>query len=107
MNLSMAKQKHFNQCSASISVCAGTSSSRHHCVSSLTSFATTNVKLNPLHRGWQRFLGFLFPSESDTWLAVFRIGLGLQVTLYALFLRNDWHYLFASSGKGLVGRELC
>ena len=26
--------------------------------------------------------------------------------MYALFLRSDWHYLFASSGKGLVGREL-
>jgi hypothetical protein len=37
---------------------------------------------------------------------VFRIGLGLQVTLYVLFLRSDWHYLFTSSGKGLVGREL-
>ena len=65
-----------------------------------------SVRLNPLHRGWQRFLGFLFPSESDAWLTVFRIGLGLQVTLYALFLRSDWHYLFASSGKGLVGREV-
>jgi uncharacterized membrane protein YphA (DoxX/SURF4 family) len=75
-------------------------------VSSLTSYAEGNLKLNPLHRGWQRFLGFLFPSESDTWLTVFRIGLGLQVTLYALFLRGDWHYLFASSGKGLIGREI-
>jgi len=34
------------------------------------------------------------------------MGLGLQVALCALFLRNDWHYLFASSGKGLVGREV-
>jgi hypothetical protein len=59
-----------------------------------------------LERCWQRFLGFLFPPETDTWLAVLRIGLGLQVTVYALFLRSDWHYLFASSGKGLVGREL-
>jgi hypothetical protein len=65
-----------------------------------------NLKLNPLNRGWQRFLHFLFPSESDTWLTVFRIGLGLQVTVYALFIRSDWHYLFGSSGKGLVGREL-
>ena len=65
-----------------------------------------SVQLNSLQKCWQRFLGFLFPSESDTWLTVFRIGLGLQVTLYALFLRSDWHYLFASSGKGLVGREL-
>ena len=67
-----------------------------------SSDAAVNVLLNPL----QRFLGFLFPSESDTWLTVFRIGLGLQVTLYTLFLRSDWHYLFASSGKGLVGREI-
>ena len=35
-----------------------------------------------------------------------RIGLGLQIIAYALFLRSDWHYLFASSGKGLVGREV-
>lgn len=62
--------------------------------------------LSPLQRCWQRFLGFLFPSETDTWLAVLRIGLGLQVIVYALFLRSDWHYLFASSGKGLVGREV-
>jgi hypothetical protein len=75
-------------------------------VSSLTSSAEANVKLSPLQRGWQRFLGFFFPSENDTWLTVFRIGLGLQVTIYALFLRSDWHYLFASSGKGLVGREV-
>jgi hypothetical protein len=67
-----------------------------------SSDAAANVRFNPL----QRFLGFLFPSESDTWLTVFRIGLGLQVTFYALFLRSDWHYLFTSSGKGLVGREL-
>ena len=75
-------------------------------MSSLTSYAEAELKPNSLHRGWQRFLGFLFPSESDTWLTVFRIGLGLQVTVYALFLRGDWHYLFASSGKGLVGREV-
>jgi len=75
-------------------------------VSSLTSCAEGNLKLNPLHRAWQHFVSFLFPSDSDTWLTVLRIGLGLQVTLYALFLRSDWHYLFASSGKGLVAREV-
>jgi Vitamin K-dependent gamma-carboxylase len=75
-------------------------------VPSLTSYVDGARRLNALHRRWQRFVAFLFPSESDTWLAVFRIGLGLQVTLYALFLRSDWHYLFSSSGKGLVGREL-
>ena len=65
-----------------------------------------NVGLSPLRKLWQLFIGFLFPPETDTWLAVLRSGLGLQVIVYALFLRSDWHYLFASSGKGLVGREV-
>jgi len=64
------------------------------------------VRRNPLAICWRRFLAFLFPPETDTWLAVLRIGLGLQVIAYALFLRSDWHYLFASGGKGLVGREV-
>ena len=59
-----------------------------------------------LRRCWQRCLGFLFPPETDTWLAVLRIGLGVQVIVYALFLRSDWYYLFASSGTGLIGREV-
>src|SRR6266568_3335340 len=62
--------------------------------------------MTPLRSWWRRVLEFLFPPETDTWLAVLRIGLGLQVAAYTLFLRNDWHYLFASSGKGLVGREV-
>src|SRR3989454_10434058 len=62
--------------------------------------------MTPLRSWWTRVLKFLFPRETDTWLAVLRIGLGLQTAVYALFLRSDWHYLFASSGKGLVGREV-
>jgi hypothetical protein len=59
-----------------------------------------------LRRLWQEFLDFLFPPETDRWLAIFRIGLGLLVLCYTLFLRSDWHHLFATTGKGLVGREL-
>src|SRR6184192_2736979 len=51
-------------------------------------------------------MGFLFPSETDKWLGALRIGLGLQVAVYALFLRSDWHYLFASTDRSLVSREL-
>ncbi len=58
-------------------------------------------------RAWGNdLMGFLFPPEADKWLAVLRIGLGLQVTVYTLFLKSDWHYLFAGTGKGLVSREL-
>src|SRR5713101_8924522 len=59
-----------------------------------------------LEEAWKRLLRFLFPAKSDTWLGALRIGLGLQVAVYALFLRSDWHYLFASTGKGLVSRKL-
>jgi len=59
-----------------------------------------------LRRQWQQLLEFLFPPETDTWLAVFRIGMGLQVVVYALFLGSDWHSLFSTTGKGLVSREL-
>src|SRR5437016_2520398 len=55
---------------------------------------------------WTRLQRFLFPPETDKWLTVLRIGLGLQGVLYAVFLRSDWQYLFASTGKGLVSREL-
>jgi hypothetical protein len=52
----------------------------------------------------KRFQAFLFPDEGDHWLSAFRIGLGLQVILYALSLKDDWSYLFAGSDQGLLGR---
>jgi hypothetical protein len=54
----------------------------------------------------KRILQFLFPAGSDTWLAILRLGLGLQAILYALSLLNDWNYLFAATGSGLVSRNL-
>ena len=41
--------------------------------------------------------GFLFSPSTDTWLAILRIGLGLEVTLYSLSLRNDWTYLLSGT----------
>ena len=55
---------------------------------------------------WQeQLIDFCFPTESDTWLAILRIGLGLEVILYALSLRDDWNYLFAGTGHGLISRN--
>ena len=42
---------------------------------------------------------FLFPVETDGWLTLLRLGLGLQVTLYALSLRTDWAYLFSGTAR--------
>jgi len=48
----------------------------------------------------------LFPAESDRWLTALRIGLGLVILFYAWPLHEDWDYLFAGTGRGLVSREL-
>src|SRR4029453_15869552 len=65
-----------------------------------------HLATNPPRRWWEDFMGFLFSPETDKWLGALRIGLGLQVAVYALFLRSDWHYLFASTGRSLVSRKL-
>jgi uncharacterized membrane protein YphA (DoxX/SURF4 family) len=52
-----------------------------------------------------RVFEFLFPAESDNWLAILRLGLGLQVTSYSLSLRNDWNYLLSGTA-GLINRNL-
>ena len=59
-----------------------------------------------LRRQREKLFQILFPPETDTWLAIFRVGMGLQVVVYALFLRSDWHSMFSTTGKGLVSRKL-
>jgi Vitamin K-dependent gamma-carboxylase len=54
----------------------------------------------------ERLLGFLFPAETDNWLTVLRLGLGLQTTLYSLSLRNDWNYLLGGAGEGVSSPDL-
>ncbi len=54
----------------------------------------------------ERLLGFLFPNDTDQWLAILRVGLGFQVTFYSFSLRNDWNYLFSAAGNGVVSRNL-
>src|SRR5260370_1601879 len=54
----------------------------------------------------KRLAAFFFPAESDQWLAILRVGLGLQVTIYTLSSRADWNELFASTRHGLINREL-
>jgi hypothetical protein len=54
----------------------------------------------------ERLLGFLFPVETDSWLAILRLGLGLQTTLYSLTLRNDWNDLLGGVDRGVSSRDL-
>jgi len=54
----------------------------------------------------KRLSEFLFPAETDNWLAALRLGLGLQITLYSLSLRNDWNYLLSGTNNGLINRNL-
>jgi hypothetical protein len=58
-------------------------------------------------RRWrEQSLEFLFPPETDLWLSILRVGLGVQIVLYCLSLRNDWVYLLAPTGGGLISRDL-
>jgi len=59
-----------------------------------------------LRRTWHSLKEFLFPLETDTWLACLRIGAGLQVVFYAVSLRGDWMDVFALNFNGLVSREI-
>lgn len=54
----------------------------------------------------ERLAAFLFSADSDLWLALLRTGLGFQVALYCLSLRNDWNDLFAGDSNGLISRDL-
>src|SRR5437867_2138469 len=53
----------------------------------------------------ERVFEFLLQPESDNWLAILRLGLGLQVTFYSVSLRNDWNYLLSGTA-GLINRNL-
>jgi uncharacterized membrane protein YphA (DoxX/SURF4 family) len=54
----------------------------------------------------ERLLGFLFPAETDNWLAILRLGLGLQTTLYSLSLRNDWNDLLGGVSRGVSSSDV-
>lgn len=49
---------------------------------------------------------FFFAAESDQWLSLLRIGLGLQVIFYCWSLRADWSALLSENGNALIGRDL-
>src|SRR5438067_3067872 len=58
-------------------------------------------------RRWrEQVLAFLFPARTDQWLSILRVGLGVQIILYCLSLWNDWIYLLAPTGHGLISRDL-
>jgi hypothetical protein len=48
----------------------------------------------------------LFHPQTDAWLTMLRVGLGIQTIFYAVSLQYDWNYLFARTGHELVGPEL-
>jgi len=56
-------------------------------------------------RWWIDLERFLFPVETDTWLALLRVGLGFQVMLYIWSLRHDWNHLLANH-DGLISRRV-
>ena len=56
--------------------------------------------------GAGRLEAFFFPAVSDSWLAVLRIGVGLQIVVYCLSLYGEWYNLFAFESGGWINRDL-
>lgn len=54
----------------------------------------------------RRLDSFLFPAETDTWIAILRIGMGCLVILYCLSLRGDWNEFFLLGSAGPIKRDL-
>jgi Vitamin K-dependent gamma-carboxylase len=52
------------------------------------------------------FGDFLFPRTSDKWLAILRIGIGVQVVSYCVSLWPDWNLIFGQGANGLISRDL-
>ena len=52
-----------------------------------------------------RVRDWLFFPTSDRWLSILRIGLAVQLLLFAFSIRADWVYLLAGTGRGLVSRD--
>src|SRR5947207_9205264 len=50
----------------------------------------------------KRLLEFLFPPETDRWLAILRVGLGSEVILYSMSLRTEWMYLLSGTVRRLA-----
>jgi Vitamin K-dependent gamma-carboxylase len=56
---------------------------------------------------WSRQVNaWFFGGTSDNWLAALRMGLGLQLILYCITSRADWHQMFASQPGSFVTRDL-
>lgn len=76
----------------------------------MTSVATRILRIpkipEAITRAQKRLLEFLFPADAGQWVSILRIGLGIQIVLYAISLKDDWNFLFAGPANGLVGREL-
>jgi hypothetical protein len=63
----------------------------------------TSISLKPV---LGRVEEFLFPRDSDSWLAILRIGIALQTTIYCFSLRADWMDLFSLQSAGIIRRDL-
>lgn len=65
-----------------------------------------NSRTKPMARIGKWLDGFLFAPDSDRWLAILRVGLGFQISLFCLSLQNDWNNLFAGEDGGFIRRDL-
>jgi uncharacterized membrane protein YphA (DoxX/SURF4 family) len=62
--------------------------------------------LKPFSQKSRKISDWFFGGTSDNWLATLRIGLGLELILYCISSRADWHQMFALQPGSFVTRDL-
>ena len=58
-----------------------------------------------MRQSGEKVLRFFFPEDNGLWVTALRIGLGIQIVLYVVSLKDDWNFLFGGPATGLIGRE--
>ena len=58
-----------------------------------------------MRQSGEKVLQFFFPEDNGLWVTALRIGLGIQIVLYVVSLKDDWNFLFGGPASGLIDRE--
>src|SRR2546430_9117212 len=58
-----------------------------------------------MRQSGEKVLQFIITEDNGLWVTALRIGLGIQIVLYVVSLKDDWNFLFGGPASGFIDRE--